>query len=118
MTNTILIERRSDLVEITLNRPDRLNSFNNTMHLALKEVIEQARDSGARTLLLTGSVRGFCVGQDLGDRDPSKMDSPPDLSQTLIKFYNPLIRLIRSLKFSVVRVQLMAWQLEPEPILP
>lgn len=89
-------------VEITLNRPDRLNSFNDEMHLALRGAIEAARDDGARAILLTGAGRGFCAGQDLGDRDPAKMDGPPDLSQTLTQFYNPLIRLIRSLEFPVI----------------
>ncbi|MFV2054141.1 2-(1,2-epoxy-1,2-dihydrophenyl)acetyl-CoA isomerase PaaG [Aliiroseovarius sp. YM-037] len=99
---TILVNRTGDLVEITLNRPDRLNSFNDDMHRALFAAIEQARETGARAILLTGAGRGFCAGQDLGDRDPAKMDGPPDLSLTLTKFYNPLIRLIRSLDFPVV----------------
>lgn len=72
------------------------------MHLALRAALEQARDSGARAVLITGAGRGFCAGQDLGDRDPAKMDGPPDLSQTLTTFYNPLVRLIRSIECPVV----------------
>ncbi len=102
MSNTVLVERRADLVEITLNRPERLNSFNEEMHVALYQAMEQARDTRARAILLTGSGRGFCAGQDLADRDPSTMDGPPDLSQTLTQFYNPLIKLIRSLPMPVV----------------
>ena len=102
MSDTILSQRNGDWVEITLNRPDRLNSFNDEMHLALRAALEEARESGARAVLLTGAGRGFCAGQDLGDRDPAKMDSAPDLSLTLKNFYNPLIRLIRSLKFPVI----------------
>lgn len=106
MSDTILARRHDDgggvWVEITLNRPDRLNSFNDEMHLALRAELEAARDGGARAILLTGAGRGFCAGQDLGDRDPAKMDGPPDLSLTLKKFYNPLIRLIRSLEFPVI----------------
>lgn len=89
-------------MEITLNRPDRLNSFNDGMHLALRAALEQARDGGARAVLLTGAGRGFCAGQDLGDRDPSKMDGPPDLSQTILTYYAPLVRLIRSLELPVI----------------
>ncbi len=102
MSNTIVIETTQDLHKITLNRPDRLNSFTEEMHLALRAALEQARDSDARAVLLTGAGRGFCAGQDLGDRDPSKMDGPPDLGHTLTTFYNPLVRLIRSLQCPVV----------------
>ena len=102
MTKTILVENHENWVEITLNRPDRLNSFNDEMHLILRSALEQARDNGARAILLTGAGRGFCAGQDLGDRDPSKMDSPPDLSKTLTDFYNPLIRLIRNMNCPVI----------------
>lgn len=102
MSDTILSQDNGNWVEITLNRPDRLNSFNDEMHLALRSEIEKARDNGARAILLTGAGRGFCAGQDLGDRDPSKMDGPPDLSQTVRNYYAPLVRLIRSLDFPVV----------------
>ncbi|KUF11119.1 2-(1,2-epoxy-1,2-dihydrophenyl)acetyl-CoA isomerase PaaG [Pseudoponticoccus marisrubri] len=102
MTDTILVQDHGTWTEITLNRPDRLNSFNDEMHLALRAAIEAAREGGARAILLTGAGRGFCAGQDLGDRDPSKMDGPPDLSRALTEFYNPLVRLIRGLDFPVV----------------
>ncbi len=102
MSDSILAVDHGGWTEITLNRPDRLNSFNDAMHLALRGEIEAARDRGTRAILLTGAGRGFCAGQDLGDRDPSKMDGPPDLSQTILTFYAPLIRLIRSLEFPVV----------------
>ena len=74
-------------MEITLNRPDRLNSFNEEMHYALRAALAAARDGGARAVLLTGAGRGFCAGQDLGDRDPRKMDGPPDLGNTVRTFY-------------------------------
>ena len=102
MSETILVQNNENWIELTLNRPDRLNSFNDEMHNALRSAIEEARDGDTRAILLTGAGRGFCAGQDLGDRDPSKMDGPPDLGATLENFYNPLIRLIRSLEFPVV----------------
>ena len=102
MTDTVLVQNHEGWVEITLNRPDRLNSFTDEMHLALRDALETARDTGARALLLTGAGRGFCAGQDLGDRDPSKMDGPPDLSKTIRAYYAPLVRLIRSLEFPVI----------------
>ena len=102
MTDTILVQTHENWVEITLNRPDRLNSFNEDMHFALRVALEAARDEGMRAVLLTGAGRGFCAGQDLGDRDPSKMSAPPDLGKTVRSFYAPLVNLIRSLEFPVV----------------
>lgn len=102
MTDTILVTDHGNWTEITLNRPERLNSFTEAMHLALRGALETARDNGARAILLTGSGRGFCTGQDLVDRDPSKMSGPPDLSKTLNDFYNPLARLIRALDCPVI----------------
>ena len=102
MSETILVTRHDTWHEIMLNRPDKLNSFNEEMHLALRAALEAARDEGARAVLLTGAGRGFCAGQDLGDRDPSKMDGPPDLGETVRKFYGPLVNLSRALPFPVV----------------
>ncbi len=102
MSDTILSQDHGQWVEITLNRPDRLNSFTEEMHLALRSTLEGARADGARAVLLTGAGRGFCAGQDLGDRDPTRMDGPPDLGKTVRKFYAPLVRLIRSLDFPVI----------------
>ena len=102
MSETILVERDGDLTQITLNRPDRLNSFNEDMHLALRAALNEAASNGTRAILLTGAGRGFCAGQDLGDRDPSKMDGPPDLGATLLNFYNPLVRQIKALNCPVI----------------
>ena len=102
MSDTVIIAPQGDWVEITLNRPDRLNSFTDEMHLALRTALETARDDGRRAVLLTGAGRGFCAGQDLGDRDPSKMKTAPDLGDTVRRFYAPLVNLIRSLEFPVI----------------
>lgn len=102
MSETILAERSGGVLKLTLNRPERLNAFTEEMHLALRARLEEARSPEIRAVLLTGAGRGFCAGQDLGARDPSKMDGPPDLGATLEEFYNPLIRLIRGLDKPVV----------------
>ncbi|WP_137702241.1 2-(1,2-epoxy-1,2-dihydrophenyl)acetyl-CoA isomerase PaaG [Marimonas lutisalis] len=102
MSDTILVTDHGTWAEIALNRPDKLNSFNEEMHHALRTALESVRDSGKRAVLLTGSGRGFCAGQDLGDRDPRKMDGPPDLGATVRNFWAPLVRLIRSLEMPVI----------------
>lgn len=102
MSDTIQIADHGTWVELTLHRPDKLNSFNDEMHVALRSALEAAVADGKRAVLLTGAGRGFCAGQDLGDRDPSKMDGPPDLSHTLTTFYNPLVRLIQNAEMPVI----------------
>ncbi|PIE13005.1 MAG: 2-(1,2-epoxy-1,2-dihydrophenyl)acetyl-CoA isomerase [Rhodobacterales bacterium] len=102
MSDTIIVTNHEHWVEVSLNRPDKLNSFNAEMHLALRAALETARDEGKRAVLLTGAGRGFCAGQDLGDRDPRKMDGPPDLGDTVRTYWAPLVRLIRSLDMPVV----------------
>jgi len=102
LAETILIEDQGNWLEVTLNRPNKLNCFDDDMHIALRRALEQAISDEKRAILITGAGRGFCAGQDLGDRDPSKLDCPPDLSQTLTTFYNPLIRLIRDAEMPVI----------------
>ncbi|MEL6572023.1 MAG: 2-(1,2-epoxy-1,2-dihydrophenyl)acetyl-CoA isomerase PaaG [Pseudomonadota bacterium] len=102
MSDTILAKDHGQWIEVTLNRPDKLNSFNDEMHLALRETLETAIGAQKRAILLTGAGRGFCAGQDLGDRDPANMDGLPDLSHTLKTFYNPLVRLIRDAELPVI----------------
>lgn len=101
-SDTVMVALEAGVLRLTLNRPDKLNSFNEEMHLALRAGFERAhRDADVRAVLLTGAGRGFCAGQDLGDRDPRK-GGVPDLGLTLETFYNPTLRLIRSLAKPVV----------------
>jgi 2-(1,2-epoxy-1,2-dihydrophenyl)acetyl-CoA isomerase len=65
---TILCSIESGVGRITLNRPDKLNSFNTQMHRELRDALGRLGPGGARVLVLTGAGRGFCAGQDLGDR--------------------------------------------------
>ena len=90
------------IARITLNRPDRLNSFNVDMHLELREAIARTRDGGARVLLLTGAGRGFCAGQDLGERNVAPDAEPVDLGHTIETWYRPLILSLRALKMPVI----------------
>ena len=101
MSETVLVERREGYRLLTLNRPDKLNSFNAEMHIALMEALTVAEaDTACRALLLTGAGRGFCAGQDLADvHEPGKT---PDISPTVERFYNPLVRKLRALRMPVV----------------
>ena len=102
MSDTVLVEAHGDWLQITLNRPDKLNCLNRSMHLALRAALQQAHDQAARAVLITGAGRGFCAGQDLGDRRPGTANWPPDLQQTLNDYFNPNIKLITSLPAPVI----------------
>ena len=102
MSDTILVTTDGPLRMITLNRPDKLNAFNEEMHLAFRAALQSAKDDDTcRAVLLTGAGRGFCAGQDLGDRDPAKGEVP-DLGKTLRDFYNPHIRLISDMPKPII----------------
>jgi 2-(1,2-epoxy-1,2-dihydrophenyl)acetyl-CoA isomerase len=99
----LLIDVDAGVMRLTLNRPDKLNAFNEAMHAALRTAFERAHsDPAIRAVLLTGAGRAFSAGQDLGDRDPRTMEGPPDLGDTLERLYNPLVRQIRSLEKPVI----------------
>lgn len=92
----ILFDVKDGYAVITLNRPKQLNSFNNDMHYALQKALDEVESNDdIRAVMFIGAGRGFCAGQDLGDRDPTK--NTYDLSETIITFYNPLIKRLESL---------------------
>lgn len=102
MSDTILVSDHGGWIEVTLNRPERLNSFTAEMHLALRDALDRAASEHKRAVLLTGAGRGFCAGQDLDDRDPRTMDGPPDLGETVRNYWAPLVRQIRALDMPVI----------------
>ncbi len=100
---TVLHERRDGYSILSLNRPERLNAFNELQHRQLRAALEAcAQDDDCRAIVLTGSGRGFCAGQDLSDRDPSISGERPDLGKTLETYYNPLVRMIRGMPKPVI----------------
>lgn len=103
MTDTVITTTHDGWTEVCLNRPDRLNAFNDEMHAQLANSMKAAaEDKSVRAILLTGSGRGFCAGQDLSARDPRKAKEPPDLGHTLTTLYNPLVKRIRSMDKPVI----------------
>ncbi|TXC68312.1 2-(1,2-epoxy-1,2-dihydrophenyl)acetyl-CoA isomerase [Sphingorhabdus soli] len=100
---TIEYSSQNGLATITLNRPDRLNSFNVRMHEEVRAAFDTIKaDDTVRAVLLTGAGRGFCAGQDLGDRAVSADNAAPDLGHSVETYYNPLIRRIAALPMPVV----------------
>ncbi|MEO3988814.1 2-(1,2-epoxy-1,2-dihydrophenyl)acetyl-CoA isomerase PaaG [Pseudocitrobacter cyperus] len=99
----ILSHVEQGVMTITLNRPERLNSFNDVMHQQLAECLKQAeRDETIRCLLITGAGRGFCAGQDLNDRNVDPNGPAPDLGMSVERFYNPLVRRLAKLPKPVI----------------
>src|SRR3954463_4138147 len=87
------------VARITLNRPDRLNSFTAHMHEELRDAL--ASLGAVRVVVLTGAGRGFCAGQDLNDRAVAPGEAV-DLGETVEKYWNPLIRKLSSLPQPVI----------------
>lgn len=100
---TIQFEVTDGIARLTLNRPDRLNSFNTTMHAEVRTALAGLVDgSTARVLVITGAGRGFCAGQDLGDRAVAPGGSAVDLGDSIEKNYKPLVMTLRNLPMPVI----------------
>lgn len=97
---TILFTLCDGVARLTLNRPDRLNSFTVRMHEEVADAL--GRLESARVLVLTGAGRGFCAGQDLGDRAVAPGGEKPDLGNSVDLYYNPLIRRLVALPLPVI----------------
>src|SRR5688500_7149064 len=96
---TILFSVDAGIARLTLNRPDRLNSFTVQMHEEVADALDRLGD--ARTLILTGAGRGFCAGQDLNDRAVAPGEAV-DLGESVELRYNPLIRWLTGLPMPVI----------------
>ena len=98
----VLLDIADHVATITLNRPDRLNAFNEAMHAQLAQALDRIElDRAIRAVLLTGAGRAFCAGQDLAERQMGG-DTAVDLGATLDRLYNPLIRRIARLERPVL----------------
>jgi 2-(1,2-epoxy-1,2-dihydrophenyl)acetyl-CoA isomerase len=97
---TIEFKLEGGIARLTLNRPDRLNSFTVQMHEEVADAL--ASLDGARCLVLTGAGRGFCAGQDLNDRAVAPGGAAVDLGESVEKRWNPLVTRLTTLPFPVI----------------
>lgn len=103
---TVRLDVAGCVATLTLNRPERLNSFTVQMHEEVRAAlatVKAGRGTGAvRVLVITGAGRGFCAGQDLSDRAVAPGEAPVDLGESVEKNYKPLVLAIRSLELPVI----------------
>jgi 2-(1,2-epoxy-1,2-dihydrophenyl)acetyl-CoA isomerase len=105
---SIQFQIENGIAVLTLNRPDRLNSFTQAMHREVRDALDTLQaDKTVRVLVLTGAGRGFCAGQDLNDRavkpGAAAADRPGvDLGESVEKFYAPLVTTLRTLPMPVI----------------
>ena len=99
---SILFALADGVARLTLNRPDKLNSFTAAMHAELRDALARVRAGGARVLVLTGAGRGFCAGQDLGDRAVAPGRKGVDLGESVEQNYKPLVLALRALPLPVI----------------
>jgi len=98
MADEVLTSREDAVLTITLNRPEVYNAFNRELHLALREALTEAQDASVRAVVVTGTGKGFCAGQDLKEFGIVAGSIEEALEQT----YHPNIRLVRSLAKPVI----------------
>ncbi len=99
----ILFDITDGVATLTLNRPDKLNSFTQAMHDEVRHALHKAgADKSVRVFVLTGAGRGFCAGQDLSDRAVEPGARPVDLGDSVEKNYAPLVLALRALPMPVI----------------
>lgn len=100
----LLFEKKDGYALITLNRPDRLNAFNDELSFQLQDALKEAeKDKDVRALVLTGAGRGFCSGQDLQNRKFSDNSAArPSLSDSIRRRYNPIILKLRKMEKPII----------------
>lgn len=100
----LLVEKTEGVCIITLNRPDKLNAFNDELSFQLIDALKEAeKDASVRAVVLTGAGRGFCSGQDLANRKFSDAsEARPSLSDSIRRRYNPMVIRIRRMEKPVI----------------
>ncbi|AMM29149.1 MULTISPECIES: 2-(1,2-epoxy-1,2-dihydrophenyl)acetyl-CoA isomerase PaaG [Acinetobacter] len=99
----IIAEEKNGVGYLTFNRPKALNSFNVDMHREVAEVLNLwTKNPDVRCVVISGEGRGFCAGQDLGDRVVDPNAEAPDLGYSIETYYNPLIKTIVNMPKPVI----------------
>lgn len=100
----LLTEKKNGVGIITLNRPDKLNSFNDELTFQLQDALkEMEKDKEVKALILTGSGRGFCAGQDLQSRSiAQEMGQRPSLGDSIRRRYNPIVTKLRRMEKPII----------------
>lgn len=99
---SIIFQVSDGVARLTLNRPERLNSFNALMHSEVQDALGALASASARVLILGGAGRGFCAGQDLNERAVGTGGAAPDLGASIEHRYKPLILALRALPLPVI----------------
>lgn len=97
--SSILFETLDQTAFITLNRPDKFNSFNREMALLMQEHLDACKADDIRAVYITGAGKAFCAGQDIGELVG---DQKLEIKQILAEHYNPIVTRIRKLEKPVV----------------
>ncbi len=92
---------KNNIATLTLNRPEKLNSFTQAMHEEIKAAFIEIENQSVRAMVITGEGRAFCAGQDLGDRDIDA-EEEFDAGDSLEQNYNPLIRKMHNAPFPII----------------
>ena len=100
---SISVDVTDGVATLTLNRPDRLNSFTVAMHAEVREALDAiANDRSIRCFVLTGAGRGFCAGQDLSDRAVAPDAEGVDLGSSIEIYYKPMLLRLRALAMPTI----------------
>ncbi len=99
----ILFDINGGVARLTLNRPDKLNSFTGAMHTEIRQALDSVQaDKTLRVLVITGAGRAFCAGQDLADPEMAVGATAPDIGNVVEQHYKPLILRLQNLRVPTV----------------
>ena len=90
------------VARLTLHRPEKINAFNAGLHADLQSALQHLHSQPPRVLIIAGSGKGFCAGQDLGEDALQANGDIPDLGESIERTYNPLLRALNRCEFPII----------------